>query len=72
MSKKHFEILAYRLAMVEPTSDELPGSYYAVWKRTVEAVAQACGDCNERFDRERFLAACRFDYWKTHKPPKGV
>jgi len=65
MTKKHLEKLAYRLANVEPENkdDKL------VWKSCVHAVALACGDSNPRFDEERFLKACHFDYWKTHKIP---
>ena len=69
MTKKHFEILAYRLAMVEPEGN---GTARDLWIRCVTGVAEACRDCNPRFDQGKFTDACRFDYWTNHKPPKGV
>jgi hypothetical protein len=70
MTKKHFEQLAYRLAMREPVTDE--SEVWGVWSGCVHAVADVAEVMNPRFNRERFLNACRFDYWKTHKPPRGV
>ena len=49
MSKKHFVALAKKIACIEDSE---------VRKEVASAVADVCADCNDRFDRGRFLRAC--------------
>ena len=67
MTKKHFRKLAHGLATIEPVNVE--EAEYAIWESCVYMVAGVCEAENPRFDRGRFLEACHYDYWKTHKVP---
>lgn len=53
-----------KMAMVEPASND---ACHAAWESAVHAVALACQESNPRFDLDRFISACSYDWWKTHK-----
>jgi len=67
MTQKDFEKLAYQLAKEEPP--EFYSSNHNTWKDCVTAVMQACKDSNIKFNKDKFIAACSLEYWKTHKVP---
>lgn len=68
MTRKHFNKLAYELAMVEPQREG--SEEWKAWERSCYAVSKVCWEENGNFDRPRFLEACRYDYWKSHKAPR--
>ena len=56
MTRKHFASLARRLSQVRPrwTSN----AKREAWLMAVGAVANACQEHNQSFDRDKFLEAC--------------
>ncbi len=56
--------IAWALSSTEPAD----GNFEArlTWKSTCHRIAQ------QLREGEDFLNACYFDYWKTHKLPKGI
>lgn len=67
MTRKDFTNIAYELAMTEPINSEKKA--YSAWAACCRAVANAAGKSNPRFDRSRFLSACKYSYWTNRKPP---
>jgi hypothetical protein len=67
VTKKDFELLAGVMRAVRPDTDraETYGKYrldlamIAQWDNTVRALVDALASTNPRFDRERFLKACK-------------
>jgi hypothetical protein len=62
MSRKHFERLAIALAFVRPGegyTGPTTGTEWRVWTASADAVADVCAESNPRFDRDKFLTACR-------------
>jgi hypothetical protein len=66
MTKKHFNKMAFYLSQVEPASND---DCHLNWSSCCHKMAQMCAESNARFDTERFIEACHFDYWKSHKQP---
>ncbi len=58
--------VAWALSTVEPEGN---GEAHAVWKSACHAVSTQFDAV--RFEHERFIAACKFDYYKTNKRPKN-
>jgi hypothetical protein len=54
---KHFEALAQALHRQQP-APHWDANERVQWALDVEAVADVCGQFNERFDRQRFVEAC--------------
>ena len=60
MSKKHFEALTCALAQARPVPWPAWGVHaYQVWLSVCQAVAGVCLENNPKFDRERFIEACK-------------
>lgn len=58
MSRKHFEMLAAFMARQFPLDENFTAaSQY--WQMLVEKLATELEKTNPRFDRNRFIAACR-------------
>lgn len=56
--------LAYTIAMMEPDSDtEWKGAWALITERVADVI------CTDK-TRGDFIRKARFDYWKTHTPPK--
>jgi hypothetical protein len=56
MSKKHFIRLAREFKLIlAATGDGVARAAVIV---TIESVIGVCADCNDQFDRNRFLTAC--------------
>lgn len=66
-SKAHLEVIAYTLSLREPSNKGCDA--YVEWTDLVLRFTRALKHFNPNFDRSRFTAACRFDYWKDRKPP---
>lgn len=49
MSRKHFVALAQEISKIQDARER---------QVAAEAVANACAEHNDRFDRQRFLQAC--------------
>lgn len=63
MTRKDFEGLARRLAMIRVEVEELPWlSAKNTLHLLVEAVADFCATSNPRFDRQRFIEATHMDF----------
>ena len=63
MTRKHFQALADSLASTKPLPEHHKGRHrwtldLTVWRETCEAIADACNQFNDNFDRCEFLAAC--------------
>ena len=61
MTRKNFDAIARNLAMTRP---EYPGAAgdggsREQWEEDIQAVASAVAQFNAKFDRHRFLEACR-------------
>lgn len=55
MSKKQYELLANALAKSKPPSvGNETSAHDEQWAKDVDAIADALGDDNPRFDKERF------------------
>lgn len=50
MSRKHFQLLADEIAQIVDLAQRTAAAI---------AVANACAQANPRFDRDRFMTACR-------------
>ena len=58
MTKRHFYALADALASIRP--DPANGTFwFEEWERAVVAVAHTCEQSNQRFDRTKFIKACK-------------
>ncbi len=66
MTKKHFKKMAFYLSQVEPDSND---DCHRVWLSCAHKMSQLCSEFNPRFDSEKFIIACHFEYWKIHKQP---
>jgi len=66
MTRKDYNNIAFSLALAEPAS---PNEAREAWKFTCRKVAEGLAVGNSRFDKSRFLEACKFDYWKNKRPP---
>jgi hypothetical protein len=53
MTSKHFEAIAKVLR------DHRPSTIDADWYKLIDAMADTCAEANPRFDRSRFITACR-------------
>jgi hypothetical protein len=67
MTRKDFTLIAYSLALAEPTEDKQDA--HAAWKRACESLGSMLAALNPRFDKRRFYAACSYDYWKNRTAP---
>lgn len=69
MSKKHFIDLAARLKSLKPSMSEdanlddalIETAQVAQWERMVREMTRFCVSQANRFDEDRFLAACGID-----------
>ncbi len=63
MSRKHFKLLAEALKRMKPSQAdiELLRGEYNQWCSDVQAVASACAESNNNFDRGTFYAACEYN-----------
>lgn len=68
MTKKHFEALAYCMAMNEP-QPTYSESHYG-WEKAQEAIVQVCEKSNRLFDWNKFQQACHLDYWEGKEKPQ--
>lgn len=68
MTRKDYTALAYHLSLVEP-ADNVPVAH-AAWTASCRAIADCLQDDNTRFDRTRFLEACKYLYWKGRTIPR--
>lgn len=55
MTQRHFVALAAALDATRPDND---APNFDQWAADVRAVADVCAAANDRFDRDRFIAAC--------------
>lgn len=60
MTRKDYELVAQALNSTQ-LAEVFSLPHFQQWTADVEAVADALAADNDRFDRERFLAACRGD-----------
>lgn len=57
MTKKHYEVIAYRLNETRPYATAEEMVKYR-WAKDVIAVANALAEFNPRFNRNKFYEAC--------------
>lgn len=69
MTRKHFDKIAWHLAMQEPGINE-PQKARLQFDADCQAVADALQATNPRFRKNYFLEACHYEYWQTHKQPR--
>ncbi len=60
ISRKHFQAIADALKEQKP-AEHWDANKMVQWKLDVNAVAQALGTMNPRFDLSRFTKACGFN-----------
>lgn len=61
MTRKHFQELANQLRQVKPQPGPDEVDKLTQWRRDVEAIADACNQLNNSFNRDRFLGACDYN-----------
>ena len=57
MTRKHFQSLALALSYGQPSPQDT--TRYEQWLLDIDMVATACAEANPRFDRSRFIEACK-------------
>lgn len=67
MTRKDYNVIAYRMAMAEPVNRNRMG--HDAWNEACESLATGLMFTNLRFDSTRFINACKFEYWKNRVPP---
>lgn len=61
LEHRHFAVIAAALRESKPAANWEPAKM-SQWKSTVSSFVDTCRSSNGRFDRDRFLAACGWDY----------
>lgn len=59
MTRKNFDAIAQALAGTRPSTTETEIRAWEQWEADIQAVALAVAQFNSKFDRSRFMEACR-------------